>query len=133
MSWLPEFWMDLEKKRFEWGAHDCLLFAADALVVQGRPDAAKPYRGKYASAIEAQSIVDDAGGFVELFESACSNAGISEASPYRVGAVAVVKPLGQPASNVGAMWSGHDWWFVSMRGIGAVNADRMEVLSKWHQ
>lgn len=129
MNWLPKFWMALEKKRFGWGVHDCLLFAADALIAQGRPDAAAPYRGVYCSATEAQAIIDDAGGFVPLFESACDDAGIGGAAPFRLGSVAVVRPLGKPDTEVGAMWSGRDWWFVGMRGVGAVERDRMEIIS----
>ena len=131
MNWITEFWMALEKKRFDWGVHDCLIFAADALVVQGRPDPAGPYRGVYSSAAEAQAVIDSAGGFVPLFESACDGAGIGEAAPYRTGAVAIVRPEGKPDATVGAMWSGRDWWFVSMRGIGAVERERMEVISTW--
>ncbi len=129
MNWLPEFWMALEKKRFGWGVHDCLLFAADALVVQGKPDAAAPYRGAYNSAAEAQAVIDEAGGFVPLFESACDAAGIGRVETPMAGTVAVVNPFCNPDQAVGAMWSGRDWWFVGMRGVNALPADRVEVIS----
>lgn len=133
MNWLPKFWMALEKKRFAWGVHDCLLFAADALVAQGRPDAAAPYRGAYSSATEADTVIDNAGGFVSLFEGACDAAGIGEATPFRTGSVAVVRPLNKPDVSIGAMWSGRDWWFISMRGVGSVERDMMEVISTCRQ
>lgn len=133
MNWLPEFWMALEKKRFAWGVHDCLLFAADALVAQGRPDAAAPYRGAYDSATGAQAVIDAAGGFVPLFEAACDAAGIGKVGSFKIGCVAVVRPIAKPETEIGAMWSGRDWWFVSMRGIGAVERDRMEVISTCRQ
>ncbi len=131
MEWLPEFWLSLEKKRFGWGVHDCLLFAADALVVQGRPDAAAPYRGTYASAAEADDVISQAGGFIDLFEAACDAVGVGHVDEWTPGAVAVVSPINNASMTVGAMWSGRDWWFTSMRGIGAVTPDRMKVISTW--
>jgi len=123
------FWADLERKRFEWGAHDCLLFAADALVKQGRPDAAAPYRGTYGSATEADAVIDAAGGFVALFEGACDAVGVHEVPKGTPGAVAVIRPLNNMSATAGSMWTGSDWMFVGMRGVGSVIDDRVEVLS----
>ena len=129
MDWLPQFWMDLERKRFKWGEHDCLLFAADALVKQGRPDAAAPYRGAYNSAKSADEVIDAAGGFVALFEGACDAVGIPTTAEGTPGSVAVIRPRNNASATVGAMWTGNDWMFVGVRGVGSVIADRVEVLS----
>ena len=50
MNWAFEF-IELVKQRrtdpFEWGRNDCVMFAADCVVIQGNADPAEASRGKY--------------------------------------------------------------------------------------
>lgn len=53
-------------RRFEWGAHDCCLFAADAVRDMTGVDPASDYRGRYADKAGAFRILEEvAGGGVE--------------------------------------------------------------------
>lgn len=51
---------------FDWGKHDCLLFSAGAIAAQTGIDPGESFRGKYSSEDEAQSIINDAGGWPRL-------------------------------------------------------------------
>jgi len=51
---------------FVWGAHDCCLFAADAVLAMGGPDVAAPLRG-YASRFGALRRLRRA-GFTRVFD-----------------------------------------------------------------
>ena len=48
-------------KPFEWGQHDCCLFAMDCVEVMTGVDLVKPYRG-YTDCREAQRLLDQHGG-----------------------------------------------------------------------
>ena len=57
------------KTPFEWGAHDCTLFAADcAQVITGTDPAAK-YRGTYKDEAGATAIIKPAGSLRQLVTS----------------------------------------------------------------
>lgn len=51
---------------FAWGAHDCMLFAADAVAALTGADPAAGLRGAYDSEIGAARIVARAGGLAAL-------------------------------------------------------------------
>lgn len=44
-------------KPFQWGSHDCALFVADAVASMTDQDIAAPWRGTYASEIEARALM----------------------------------------------------------------------------
>lgn len=58
---LAEFVRARRKTPFEWGRHDCALFAADAVQAITGVDPAAEYRG-YSDEREALRIIKDAGG-----------------------------------------------------------------------
>lgn len=46
----------------QWGVHDCCLFAADAVAAQTGVDHAKAWRGSYATAAQATTLLEALGG-----------------------------------------------------------------------
>jgi hypothetical protein len=58
---LDEFFISRRDTPFAWGANDCVLFAADAVVAMTGTDFAGQFRGKYATATAADSTLRDAG------------------------------------------------------------------------
>lgn len=57
MNWISDFLELIEAKRteaFVWGVNDCVLFAADCVMVMGNPDPAEVSRGKYSTEIGAK-------------------------------------------------------------------------------
>lgn len=89
---------------FAWGSHDCCLFAADcALAITGGVDAAASYRGTYSTETEAQAIIEAAGGFVALINSAMAAVGWRRCMPRvaRRGDIVCHTPAGgSPALGV---------------------------------
>lgn len=47
---------------FSWGAHDCALFAADVVMMLTGIDYGAAFRGRYASARGAATVIAQAGG-----------------------------------------------------------------------
>lgn len=50
---------------FEWGRHDCILFAADCVAAMTGDDLAAAFRGRYATRDEAYSLLLTLGGGLE--------------------------------------------------------------------
>lgn len=57
-------------KPFEWGRHDCCLFAADAVMAINGVDPAADLRGNYSSAVQAADLVAKLGGLDAIPPSA---------------------------------------------------------------
>lgn len=51
---------------FEWGVHDCCLWAADAVLATTGVDLAVPWRGTYSTEGEAAALLDALGGLRAL-------------------------------------------------------------------
>lgn len=66
-----------DEQPFEWGRRDCTLFAADAVLCITGIDPAKPWRGRYKTAIGAARIQKAHGGLAELV----AQAGLEEVRP----------------------------------------------------
>lgn len=70
-SWPEDLAAFIETRRFrafEWGVHDCTLFAADAINVVVGIDPASAYRGQYDSALSGMAILNGLGGIEEAFK-----------------------------------------------------------------
>lgn len=68
------------QRRFEWGVHDCALFAADAILAMTGTDPARDLRGRYASARGARKLMR-AMGFAD--KAALLSALLPEVPPAR--------------------------------------------------
>lgn len=66
---------EARNRPFEWGAHDCMLFAADAVVALTGRDPAAEYRGAYDSALGASRIADPFGGYAGLIDHCLAGIG----------------------------------------------------------
>jgi len=70
----PQEWLrrlnDLVAQRmstpFEWGAHDCCLWAADCVQAVSGADPAASLRGTYSTARQAMALVDELGGMAAI-------------------------------------------------------------------
>lgn len=59
---LADFIESRRQTPFQWGVHDCTLFAVDAALAMTGIDLASDYRGTYNSEIGASRIIAKAGG-----------------------------------------------------------------------
>src|ERR1700687_318805 len=58
---LDDFIASRRDTPFAWGAHDCCLFACDAVLAMTGEDLAEEFRGKYDSALGAQRVLKEFG------------------------------------------------------------------------
>lgn len=67
-NWQKDFLALVEEKRsspFEWGVNDCVLFAADCVVIMGNEDPAEASRGKYSTELGAKRHLKSVYGDLE--------------------------------------------------------------------
>jgi hypothetical protein len=65
LNWQTDFLKLVEERKdtpFEWGVNDCVMFAADAVIVMGNEDPAKASRGKYKTEAGAKRHLASAYG-----------------------------------------------------------------------
>ncbi|MGB4107777.1 MAG: hypothetical protein WBK55_08285 [Alphaproteobacteria bacterium] len=58
---LAEYLVNAQSRPFEWGAHDCALHGANAVLAQTGEDFAESFRGTYSSARGAKQALLDHG------------------------------------------------------------------------
>lgn len=110
---------------FEWGVHDCCLFAADAVLAVTGHDPAADLRGTYSSELGAQRVLRRWGGV----------AGVAIARAGRVVPVALAQPgdvglsLHDPARPALAVWGGSAWHAAAPLGLVVVPPDA--VVRAW--
>ncbi|WP_439547863.1 DUF6950 family protein [Falsiroseomonas sp.] len=75
---LAELVEDRRHAPFRWGGHDCVLWAADAVLACTGQDPAAEWRGRYATEAEADAIIGTAGGLAELVARAQAQRGAGE-------------------------------------------------------
>lgn len=71
LDWPERLAALIEERRhqpFEWGRHDCVLFAADAVRACTGLDPAAQFRGTYASEVEAEALLALRGGLAGTIE-----------------------------------------------------------------
>ena len=87
------------QRPFEWGVHDCALFAADAVLAMTGTDVAVGWRGRYRSAAGAKRILRKT-GYLDHGSMAGTLLGEIPPALAVVGGVAVVEGPDGPALGV---------------------------------
>jgi hypothetical protein len=81
----PERLADLVEARrhvpFAWGAHDCALFAADAIAATTGERPFEAWRGRYASEAEADAATEAGGGVEAVVAAELGRWGAAELQP----------------------------------------------------
>lgn len=103
---------------FEWGVHDCCLWAADCAQAINGTDHAAAYRGTYSSAAEAMRLVQQLGGMEALGAMAGPECPPMCACVGDVGLVA--DPEGRELLGV---CMGTVWLVPTAAGLGALPLD----------
>ncbi|WP_412497296.1 DUF6950 family protein [Vibrio fluvialis] len=105
-----------QRTPFEWGKHDCCLFAADCALAVAGVDPAADYRGRYSTEIGAKRALNKTHGSIESAFDACFKRVVPEFA-QRGDIVLLESELGKAA---GVVWS-NGIWSVSPFGTGPVN------------
>ncbi len=113
--------------QFEWGTHDCLLFAADSVRALTLVDPGAEYRGTYDSALAAAKVVSDAGGALNLISA---KLGTPEDNPWLAlkGDIGLVK-AGEPFGHMAVVCADKGWYAVSEAGV--VLLPTTDVVAVW--
>jgi cell wall-associated NlpC family hydrolase len=89
---------------FQWGAHDCCLFACDVIRDAGGVDYAAPFRGRYRTAAGAARVLRRfaGGGLEAAAEKISRDNGLEEVLPLMAqrGDFVLVDETGGPALGV---------------------------------
>ncbi|EOX1508527.1 hypothetical protein ACPD0N_003194 [Vibrio cholerae] len=111
------------EKAFEWGQHDCCLFASDCAIAVCGVDPAEAYRGRYQTEIGAKRALTRQHGSIEAAFDACF-VRISPPLAQRGDIVLIKSEMGMAA---GVVWT-TGIWSVSPQGTGPVE---LEPLVAW--
>jgi hypothetical protein len=108
---------------FAWGAHDCCLFAADAVLAQTGEDPAAEFRVTYADAREALELLTELGGL----SAVAARAGDPIAALCaQVGDIGLVEHDGR---ELLAVCAGPVWLVPAEQGLAALPID--SATSAW--
>ena len=77
---LAAFFEERREATFEWGKHDCALFAADAMQAMTGVDPLEQFRG-YSTEEEGDAILAEFGGMEPLLDAALTAAGAMRCDP----------------------------------------------------
>lgn len=111
---------------FEWGTHDCCLFAADCVKEITGTDYAAVFRGRYKTETGAKRLLVKAGGLTAVLDKSFER--IEKAYIQRGDLVQVQTDYG-PA--LGIAWLGNGVWLHSPEGVRLfVNIDHL-IVKAW--
>lgn len=109
---------------FQWGVHDCVLFAADCVLAVSGVDPAEPFRGKYDDAAGAARVLHDHGGVEAMAAAALGE----EIPPLfgQVGDVGLFHEDGRPGL---AVCGGGHWLAPGALELGPIATD--SIVRAW--
>lgn len=114
------------QRRFEWGKFDCATFCAGWIEAQTGAALIADFP-PYASEAEAENLICEAGGLIELWETRLQ--GVARRCLPRAGSVGVVE-LGEYLT-IGGICSSERWVFLTSQGIRAVRVPPERVIAAW--
>lgn len=104
---LDDFLEVIAARPFIDGSTDCVLTVADWVVLNGHPDPAAPWRGRYRTPLGRERLVRRHGGLAALMQAGAARAGLNPvADPVR-GDVGLVRfdAIPMAAIRVGRLWA----------------------------
>jgi hypothetical protein len=130
---LGEYLRRQARCRFVYGLNDCLLWTASWAWVRGHPDAAAPFRGRYATRDAASRIVRRGGGMLAMARAGARRAHLVEIDPANavrgdigLGFLGETAWPGEPAGLIraGSYWAG-------LPAGGGVLLGEAEMVAAW--
>ena len=121
---LDRFLDDMARRPFADGEADCILTVADWVVLNGHPDPAAPFRGRYRTALGRERIVRREGGMLAVMEAGAARAGLEATENPLRGDVGLVRMADR---TVAAICLNRLW---AAKGAGVV-VGPAEVLKAW--
>lgn len=114
----------MARQPFRDGETDCVLTVADWVVLNGRPDPAAPFRGRYRTALGRERIVRREGGMLAVMDAGAERAGLQPTENPLRGDVGLVEMAGHRLAAIctGALWAA--------KGEG-LTVGASEVLKAW--
>lgn len=119
MSRLHEFLDRRQRVPFRWGANDCALFAADAVLEQTGKDPAEGLRGQWGDERQALALIARLGGLEAIATSALGDP-LPEPLRAQMGDVGLVQWNSRECL---AVCNGPAWVLPCTRGLGLLPLD----------
>lgn len=118
------------RRRWEWGAHDCTLFAADWVRIVTGLDPASDWRGRYADADQCRARLMSAGGLEAVVNRAMAANGFRETDAPATGDVGLIRAPTEidGMGTVSAIRQGDLW---AVRSIRRVIAAPFPTVRAW--
>lgn len=116
---------------FEWGKHDCALFAADGVQALTGFDPASPYRGRYRSEKEAGKILSKVGGLIGLMETVAESQGWRSVEPLFAQRGDVVMAEVDGLMPLGVCTGSHFAFLMEPKGLVELDVMDKRVLMAW--
>jgi len=122
---LGRFLERMTSEPFVDGATDCILTVSDWIVLNGHPDPAEPFRGRYRTALGRERILRREGGLLSLMQRGADRASLQQTASPRPGDVGLVSMSGLELAAIclGARWAA--------KGLGVVVAEPEEIIRAW--
>lgn len=121
---LERFLDDMARRPFADGTADCILTVADWVVLNGKPDPAAPYRGRYRTALGRERIVRREGGMLAVMEAGAARAGLEATDEPVRGDVGLVRVGERPVAAICL----NRLWAAKGEGVTVAPA---EVIKAW--
>jgi len=118
---LGEYLKEALTRKWEWGVHDCSAWPALWAGID-LPD--------YECEGGALAHIADHGGLVALWEY-CIDGVLERATEATFGDVAIIQAVNRDgeATEVGAIWNGRRWSFLTPNGLGGASATPLAIWS----
>lgn len=116
---LGDYLLEAARTPWRYGVHDCTAWPARWAGIEVPA---------YSTEAEAQALIEQAGGLVALWERGIADRMplVDEPEPGDVGIIVAIGADRQPV-EIGAIWTGIRWAFLSPRGLVSASADAIAI------
>lgn len=122
---LDAFLETMACRPFDDGKTDCILTVADWIVLNGHPDPAEPYRGRYSTALGRERLQRRLGGLRAVMDAGAFRSGLSCVRRAKRGDVGLIRSNGEELAAIclGRLWAA--------QGAGLMVARPQRILKAW--
>jgi hypothetical protein len=114
---LRQYLSEAARQGFAWGKRDCMLFAADWVLLRTGADPAAAWRGRYHDETTARALLDAAGGPVPAMEAGLASCAYVRRAQPAPGDVVLARVPGHPDPIAGLCVTAGRTALLSARGL----------------
>jgi len=129
---LAEYLRAAAARAFLEAVHDCATFPAGWVVEGwGLPDPNARFAGTYTSKVEADAIIERAGGLERIWTAELARVGAVETNSPKEGDVGIIWVLGASGpEKIGAIFTGKRWACLAPKGVFVTHAEFVKAWTR---